>query len=230
MYKAIRGGINMSRYKVIFFTGAGISVDSGIPTFQEQPGIRDKLHRDFANEFPETYRKTIREMLDACEKAEPNAAHKAIAETGFPVITMNVDRLHTRAGSKDVVEVHGVLPTREQLEDEHFPAEYRGIVLYGDMAPEYSTAFNMVKKLEYDNSYFVIVGTSFYTGISADLKRLAEQRNAKIILINSDASTRVPVLCEQLKKTLNGERVILDSDKVESTGFRFSPYGAWDWG
>ena len=43
----------MDRQKVIFFTGAGISVESGIPTFQEQPGIRDKLHRDFANEYPE---------------------------------------------------------------------------------------------------------------------------------------------------------------------------------
>ena len=210
-----------SRYNVIFFTGAGISVESGIPTFQEQPGIRDKLHRDFANEFPETYRNTIREMVDACEKAEPNAAHRAIAEAGFPVITMNVDRLHTRAGSNDVVEVHGVLPTREQLEDEYFPQEYRGIVLYGDMAPEYNIAFNMVKKLEYGNSYFVIVGTSFYTGISAQLKRLAEQRNAKVILINSDAAIRVPALCEQLKKTLSGEKVVLDSDKVEPSNLGF---------
>ena len=118
----------MSKYKVIFFTGAGISVDSGIPTFQEQPGIRERLSRDFANDFPETYRKTIGEMLDAVEKAEPNAAHVAIAEAGFPVITMNVDKLHTKAGSKEVVEVHGVLPTREQLEAECFPAEYRQLL------------------------------------------------------------------------------------------------------
>ena len=114
----------MLKYKVIFFTGAGISVDSGIPTFQEQPGIREKLSRDFANDFPETYRKTIGEMLDTVENAEPNAAHLAIAKAGFPVITMNVDKLHTKAGSSDVVEVHGVLPTREQLEDKYFPAEH----------------------------------------------------------------------------------------------------------
>jgi NAD-dependent deacetylase len=223
------GGINMSKYNVIFFTGAGISVESGLPTFQDQPGIRDKLHRDFANEFPETYRKTIREMVYACENAEPNAAHKAIAEAGFPVITMNVDRLHTRAGSQNVVEVHGVLPTREQLEDKYFPQEYRGIVLYGDIAPEYSTAFNMVKKLKYGASYFVIVGTSFYTGISADLKRLAEQRKAKILLINSDAATRVPELCEQLKKTLNGEKVVLDSDRIEHSNLGCRQCGGWDW-
>lgn len=85
----------MDRRNVIFFTGAGISVDSGIPTFQEQPGIRERLARDFANEYPEEYRNTIRQMLDSCENASPNAAHIAIAEGGFPVITMNVDQLHT---------------------------------------------------------------------------------------------------------------------------------------
>lgn len=100
----------MERQKVIFFTGAGISVDSGIPTFQEQEGIRDRLTRDFANTHPEEYRDTIKQMLDSCEKAEPNVAHMAIAESGFPVITMNVDRLHTKAGSKNVINC-GVKPT-----------------------------------------------------------------------------------------------------------------------
>ena len=209
------------KYKIIFFTGAGISVESGIPTFQEQPGIRDRLHRDFANEFQEQYRETIKGMLDAVEKAEPNAAHKAIAEFGAPVITMNVDKLHTKAGSQNVIEVHGVLPTREQLKEEYFPAEYKGIVLYGDMAPKYEDAYKMVKNLEYGNSYFVIIGTSFYTGISAQLKRLAEQRNAKILLINSEAARRVPILCEQLKKALSGEKVTFECDKIERT----VPYG-----
>lgn len=188
----------MDKLNVIFFTGAGISVDSGIPTFQEQPGIRDRLTRDFANEHPEEYRNTIRQMLDSCENAIPNAAHIAIAECGFPVITMNVDRLHTKAGSKNVIEVHGVLPTREELEDDLFPLTYEGIVLYGDLAPKYDDAIRMVKQLEYDNSYFVIVGTSFYTGISEQLCKIAKQRHAKIEIINEDASRRVPIICKNL--------------------------------
>lgn len=126
----------MEKQKVIFFTGAGISVDSGMPTFQEQPGIRDRLTRDFANEHPEEYRDTIRQMVDCCENAEPNASHIAIAETGHPVITMNVDRLHTKAGGKNVIEVHGVLPSREVLEEEDFPLTYDGIVLYGDLGEQ----------------------------------------------------------------------------------------------
>lgn len=222
----------MPKYNVIFFTGAGISVDSGIPTFQEQPGIRDKLHRDFANEFPETYRSTIRGMVDSCEKTEPNAAHIAIANAGFPVITMNVDRLHTRAGSKDVIEVHGVLPTREQLEDEYFPQEYRGIVLYGDMAPEYDRAMKMVRNLKYGNSYFVVVGTSFYTGISEQLRKIARQRRAKIVIINDNASTRVPHVCELLKSALEGKNdVQIEGEEDNNADFSvYRPYGAWDWG
>ena len=191
----------MERQRVIFFTGAGISVDSGIPTFQEQPGIRDKLTRDFANEYPEEYRNTIKQMLDSCENAEPNVAHKAIAESGFPVITMNVDRLHTKAGSKNVIEVHGVLPSREEVAEEDFPLTYDGIVLYGDIAPKYETAIKMVKSLEYDNSYFVIVGTSFYTGISEQLYKIARQRHAKIVIVNDNASERVPIICKNLSKS-----------------------------
>lgn len=192
----------MDKQNVIFFTGAGISVDSGILTFQEQPGIRDRLTRDFANEYPEEYRNTIRQMLDSCENANPNAAHIAIAEAGFPVITMNVDRLHTKAGSKKVIEVHGVLPTREELEEELFPLTYDGIVLYGDLAPKYDDAIKMVKQLKYDNSYFIIVGTSFYTGISEQLYRIAKQRHAKIEVINDNASQRVPIICKNLSMNI----------------------------
>lgn len=123
----------MKRQRLIFFTGAGISVESGIPTFQEQPGIRDKLTRDFANEHSEEYRDTIRSMVNCCENANPNAAHLAIAELiDCPVITMNVDGLHTKAGSSNVIEIHGTLPTREMLEEYDFPLTYDGIVLYGD--------------------------------------------------------------------------------------------------
>lgn len=190
----------MNLQKIIFFTGAGISVESGIPTFQEQPGIRDKLSRDFADTYPELYRKTIRDMLNACEKAEPNAAHKAIAELGCPVITMNVDRLHTKAGSDNVIEVHGVLPTREELEYEYFPEEYRGIVLYGDMAPKYHDAIKLVKSLKFGESVFVVVGVSFYTAISDTLLDYARQRGAEVIIINDNAATRVPELCEILKR------------------------------
>lgn len=191
----------MQKQKVLFFTEAGISVESGIPTFQDQPGIRDKLTRDFANEHPEEYRNTIRQMLDSCENAKPNAAHQEIANAGFPVITMNIDQLHTKAGSKNVIKVHGRLPTRETLEEKDFPLTYADLVLYSDLAPKYQDAIKLVKSLEYDNSFFIIVGTSFYTGISAELLHIARKRHAKIEIINDNACERVPIICKNLKNT-----------------------------
>ena len=192
----------MQKYKILFFTGAGISAASGIPTFQVQEGIRDKLTRDFANEHPEEYRETIRSMKKICDKAQPNAAHLAIAKYNFPVITMNVDQLHTKAGSTNVTEVHGVLPTMEELNEPDFPLMYDKLVLYGDIAPQYEVATKMVKSLEYGNSFFIIVGTSFYTAISDVLHRLAKKQKAKVIIVNDNAVERVPKICESLKNLL----------------------------
>ena len=215
-----------NRYKVIFFTGAGISAESGVPTFAEMDGIRDKLSRDFARTHPLEYIQTIREMKETCDKAQPNAAHYAIADAGFPVITMNVDTLHTRAGSEQVVEVHGKLPTNEQLNRGLFVAqEYSGIVLYGDSAPEYHTAGCMIDKLKYRDSYFVIVGTSFYTTISSYALKWAQMRGAKILLINENAATEVPEICKRLTQWIEtGERPILKEEWVYTPPAKTSPY------
>lgn len=66
------------------------------------------------------------------------------------------------------------------------------------MAPLYDKAIDMHYDLKYGDSYFIIVGTSFHTGISYDLKRLAERRKSKVIVINENAVERVPKLLERL--------------------------------
>lgn len=191
------------RKRVLFFTGAGISAASGIPTFAEQAGIREKLTRGFASTHPEEYTQVIRDLKHCCDQAGPNAAHISIAKYGFPVITMNIDRLHTRAGSHDVLEVHGVLPTDMELNDPHFAYRYRGIVLYDDMAPRYATAYDMVCELTPYDSYFVIVGTSFYTSISCQLRSAAQMRGSKVLVINHDAEKLVPQVCQSLDSWLH---------------------------
>ena len=141
---------------MIALTGAGISAPSGIPTFQAQPGVRRRLTRSFANRHPGEYQETIRQMESACRQAKPNDAHYALAEYHIPVITMNVDALHQRAGSKIVLPIHGDLPD---------------IVLYDDPAPRYPTAFQWILQLgDYDT--LLIIGTSYYTAIAGELKKL----------------------------------------------------------
>lgn len=55
----------------------------------------------------------MREFVDGIKDKKPNDAHIALAEYGIPIITMNVDGLHQKAGSKNVITLHGDLPTEE---------------------------------------------------------------------------------------------------------------------
>lgn len=160
---------------IIAFTGAGISKASGIDTFDEQPGIRDKLTRTFARIHPDEYNYTIQNMWDTCKKANPNDAHLALAEYNVPIITMNIDELHQRAGSENVLAIHGKFPN---------------IVLYGDPAPNYSIAHDWVDRL-IPGDIFLVVGTSYYTVISEQLRISALSRGAEIVEINADAEHEV---------------------------------------
>jgi len=104
----------------VVFTGAGISVESGIPAFRGSGGLWQKYNPDcieLSNFYrdPEKAWKMIKEIFyDFMGKAEPNAAHYACAaleSAGYvkAVITQNIDALHIRAGSKVVHEFHGTL-------------------------------------------------------------------------------------------------------------------------
>ena len=104
---------------VVALTGSGISAESGVPTFREaQSGLWERYDpqqlatpQAFARdprlvwEWYEWRRKLVRE-------AEPNPGHRALAELerripGFTLVTQNVDELHARAGSRNVIELHG---------------------------------------------------------------------------------------------------------------------------
>jgi NAD-dependent deacetylase len=101
---------------VVVFTGAGVSAESGIPTFRGEGG----LWRNFRAEelaTPEAFARDPAMVWEWYEMrrglvraAEPNAAHRAVAAlSDAVVVTQNVDALHARAGSADVVELHGSL-------------------------------------------------------------------------------------------------------------------------
>lgn len=162
---------------IIAFTGAGISRASGIPTFDEQGDLRTKLDRCFATYHRKEFNKIMQQLVDTCKAAEPNDAHKALAEYNIPVITMNIDGLHNRAGSQYVIEVHGNV-------------EKNNVVLYGDPAPKYTEALDIVDKLSKED-ILLIIGTSFYTSISSQIKYTAERNLAKVVIINDDAEHQV---------------------------------------
>jgi len=102
----------------IALTGAGISVESGIPDFRSKGGLWEKYdpaiyaNIESFNRMPEKVWDMLFDMTKICHDAKPNPAHKSLAElesAGFlkTVITQNVDNLHQEGGSRDVIEYHG---------------------------------------------------------------------------------------------------------------------------
>lgn len=185
---------------IIAFTGAGISRSSGIKTFQEQEGIRDYLHRSYAQKHPEKYREIMREFCEAIDKAKPNDAHFALADYKIPIITMNVDGLHQKAGSKDVLEIHGSLPTKEELPI--CDTLYNKPVLYEDAAPMYRVAHKKLSMM-HPGDLLLTIGVSGYTQIASDLQNAAQFSGMHCITINRDAVTLVRKVLKALDKSVS---------------------------
>lgn len=182
--------------KILAFTGAGISKQSNIPTFMERPDVREKLFRSYANSHHEEYNEVIRQLKANMNGAKPNDAHIALAEYKIPVITMNIDGLHMLAGS-DALEMHGGLPEDDEMDEAY--SLYNKPVLYGDPAPNYQKAYEMVYGLELDD-VFLVIGCSFHTAIAVDLREIARSRGARIIEIQEDAAHNVRKVLEKLIK------------------------------
>ena len=103
---------------VVALTGAGISAESGIPTFRGTDGIWNKLKPEELADFgaflrnPELVSEWYKHRRQVTRVAKPNGAHLALVEMAtlfpiFAVITQNIDNLHERAGSETVIELHG---------------------------------------------------------------------------------------------------------------------------
>ena len=182
--------------KIIAFTGAGISKQSNIPTFMERPDIREKLFRDYANTHHEEYNEVVKQLKDNMNGAKPNDAHIALAQYKIPVITMNIDGLHKQAGS-DALELHGGLPEDDEMDIAW--SLYNKPVLYGDPAPNYAKAYEMVYDLKLGD-IFLVIGCSFHTAIAVDLREVARSRGARIIEIQEDAAHNVRKILENIKK------------------------------
>jgi NAD-dependent deacetylase len=114
------------RQPCVVVTGAGISTESGIPDFRSQSGIWQRFdpmvyaHIDAFRRDPARVWEFYGLRLDVAGKAEPNDGHRALADLerrGWirAIVTQNVDGLHARAGSREVLEVHGSLREAECL-------------------------------------------------------------------------------------------------------------------
>jgi len=204
--------------RVVVLTGAGVSAESGIPTF------RDALEGLWARydpqqlATPEAFEREptlVARWYDERRlkvlECEPSPGHRALADMEhrlrerdrtFTLLTQNVDRLHQRAGSVEVVELHGTLcawrctRTGEVIEPgpdpfiEHPPRSSAGapmrpnVVWFGEMLPEHAleTAFGALDTAD----LFLSIGTSAVVHPAAGFADMARSRGARTVEINRD--------------------------------------------
>jgi NAD-dependent deacetylase len=176
------------RRPCVVLTGAGISTESGIPDFRSAGGIWERYdpaevaHIDAFRRDPVRVWKFYALRLDALAAAEPNDGHRALAELekrGWirAIVTQNVDGLHERAGSREVVEVHGSLrkaecihcgvrvPMADALEQLPLPpcpecgeVLKPGVVMFGELLP--AAAIERAQALAAEADLLLVVGST----------------------------------------------------------------------
>lgn len=203
-----------SAQHVAVLTGAGVSAESGVPTFRDaQTGLWAKYRpEDLAT--PEAFRRNPAMVWDwyqyrfnAVTAVEPNPGHHALAlmQGMFPkftLITQNVDGLHERAGSRGVIELHGNITKYKCLDcgiplniddaplgkPPSCPCEksyYRpDVVWFGENLP--IPALDAAQKAARECDVFFCIGTSTVVYPAAELPFSARRRGATVVEINRD--------------------------------------------
>ncbi len=195
---------------VCVLTGAGVSAESGVPTFRDaQEGLWAKYRaEDLATPEafmadPELIWRWYRWRRDLVNEVEPNPGHYALARLAdnvprLTLVTQNVDNLHQRAGSRDVIEFHGNLfvdrcfaDGTEQIGDDSLDVPVctecggplrPGVVWFGEAIPEH--ALNASWAAAIDCDVFLSVGTSSLVYPAAGLADVAQQNGAVVAEVN----------------------------------------------
>ncbi len=195
----------MANKKLVVLTGAGISAESGLRTFRDSDGLWEGYEvTDVAT--PRGWRKNPQLVLDFYNQrrknvaeAQPNDAHYGLAELendfDVTIITQNIDDLHERAGSTNILHLHGEIFKMRSEHDESLIKEIRGDIKWGDLAedgaqfrPNIVWFEEPVLKIEeaipivYSADIFVVVGTSLVVYPAAGLIHYTGQATPKYII------------------------------------------------
>jgi NAD-dependent deacetylase len=221
--ESVRKAANLLRAakKAIALTGAGHSTPSGIPDFRSpESGMWEKVNpMEVATIYnfvqkPEAFYNWIRPMAKTMREAKPNPAHVALAQmeaAGYlkAIITQNIDMLHTRAGSREVYEVHGNMreATCIQCYKEYEAEPYidrliesgevprcpacggtlkPNVILFGEQLP--ARVLLAAERAARTCDVMLIAGSSLVVTPAAELPQLALSGGARLILVNYEAT------------------------------------------
>lgn len=208
---------------VAVLTGAGISAESGVPTFRDKNGLWQKFRPEelaSMNGFlrnPDLVWEWYQSRREVIYSVQPNPGHTALAtmENLFPtftLITQNIDRLHQRAGSKNVYELHGNIIENYCVRCKH-PFDYTytdnpeqkevprcplcgglirpAVVWFGEMLPEDTLLAAQEAAIECD--VFMSIGTSAEVYPAAQLPLSAREAGAYLVEINPTPTHLTPL-------------------------------------
>jgi NAD-dependent deacetylase len=192
--------------KVVVLTGAGISAESGLKTFRDSDGlwenhrVEDVATPEAWQRNPELVLRFYNERRKAAALAQPNAAHFALAELEkdfeVQIITQNVDNLHERAGSTNVLHLHGELNKVRSIADNSLITDIGDqeialgdfatdgqqlrpdIVWFGETVPMIEPAI----ELSMNADIFVVIGTSMQVYPAASLIQYVPLNSPKYII------------------------------------------------
>jgi NAD-dependent deacetylase len=195
-------------------TGAGISIESGIPPFRGKGGLWERFdpmeiaHIDaFLADPARVWRVLVKELKDIVDRARPNDGHKGLARLEAmgilkTVITQNIDGLHQMAGNTDVIEFHGSFAWQRctqcdrrvktsQVDDAVLPPRCPcgGIlrpdaVFFGEMIPP--VALVRSQEIAARCDVMLVIGTSAIVQPAASMPVIAKQSGAVVIEINPE--------------------------------------------
>ena len=199
---------------VVVFTGAGVSAESGIRTFRDSGGLWEEYSIEEVA-TPEAWSRNRSLVLDFYNQrrlqviaAEPNPAHLALARLeklfGVQVITQNIDDLHERAGSTNILHLHGEIRKSRSTVDPRLVYEIGGadlnegdrcekgsqlrphIVWFGEAVPAMDEAVRITQGAD----IFIVVGTSLEVYPAASLVNYAPVGSLKFLV---DPSANLPI-------------------------------------
>jgi len=196
---------------VSVLTGAGVSAESGVPTFRDPGGIWEKFRPEQLANFeafmrdPDFVWNWYQHRREIMRDVKPNAGHFALAEMesifgNFNLITQNIDNLHFRAGSKKVTELHGNIERNFCISCRKFAEEIDitekkvlkcescgglirpDVVWFGEMLPMQALQFS--EQCASNSDVFLSVGTSAEVYPAAMLPIIAKKAGAYVAEIN----------------------------------------------
>lgn len=222
------------RKRVVVLTGAGISVESGLNTFRDSGGlwegynVYDVATPEAWQRDPDLVQQFYNERRKSVLEAVPNEGHRALVDLeqkyDVTIITQNIDDLHERAGSSNIIHLHCLITRSQSDQNPELTYEVQGweikkgelcelgsqlrphVVWFGEPVPMIEKAIEICRKAD----IFVVIGTSLQVYPAAGLIDFVPTRALKFIIDKQDSDISSPGIRKIIESASTGVPKLVD--------------------